>query len=186
MPNSRHLCPCCHLNSISVRQVCGDCELHQGNTGPKMVRRDRDHVLAWKKDQARLLAQLERVTQGFERQLEEMRTELTERPTHTVYENLDAETVQTAARERDRALKARDIAFRLVAQFRGLHHDTGRGTCSCRQPVERCEETKIIDSSTSYRRWEARAGDAYRKGHASQLPPEHPYRTDSHWSQPAA
>jgi hypothetical protein len=102
-----------------------------------------------------------------------------------VHQNLDQEMVDAAVSAREQAFRARDAAYSLVAQLRGLHHDTGRGTCRCGTPVTVCKATKIIDGSASFRRWESRQCENLRRGSFSELPAEHPARTNHRWVQPS-
>jgi hypothetical protein len=170
--------------------VCGICSKHLGDDRKTVEKRQRDHYEQYKYD----LDEKERVLElkytrqiaDLEATIGQLQKELEARPTKIVHKNLDQETVWAAERERHEAFQARDAAFGLLAQLRGLHHDTGRGTCSCRVPVDKCPVTKIIDSSRSYRRWEARQCEEFRTGYRSQLPPEHPFWTNPRWSQPAA
>lgn len=83
-------------------------------------------------------------------------------------------------------LPSEDTAWIVVARLRGLHHDTGRGVCSCGKPTRTCPETALTDASTAFRRWESRQQQQLRRGQPCHLPPEHPARTDPHWCQPSA
>jgi hypothetical protein len=170
--------------------VCSICSKHLGHDERTAQRREKDHYdqYLYDLDEKERVLELkyEREIAALEARVRQLQDDLETRPTKIVHQNLDQEIVWAADIERQRAFTARDAAFRLLAQLRVLHHDTGRGTCSCRKPVGRCEETKVMDSSTAYRRWEAREGEAHRKGYDTQLPPEHPFRTNPRWSQPAA
>lgn len=170
--------------------VCWICSKHLGYDEKTVRRREKEHYeqFEYDLDEKERALELKYASQiaDLEATIGQLHEDLEARPTRIVHKNLDQETVWAAEKERHEAFQARDAAFKLIAQFRSLHHDTGRGTCSCRVPVGQCQVTKIIDSSRSYRRWEARQCEEFRSGYGSQLPPEHPFRTNPRWSQPAA
>jgi len=132
-----------------------------------------------------LLRKCEAQIADLEAKILQMQEELAARPVQVVHKNLDQDTVDDALKGRGDAFRARDSAYGLVAQFRGLHHDTGRGICSCGTPVNKCTATKILDGSPSFRRWESRQCENLRRSYFSELPAGHPARTNPRWSQPS-
>jgi hypothetical protein len=178
-------------DGLPVRQsVCHPCSNHLGYDERTVKRRERDHYEQYRYDldefervlelkYARQIAQLEEE----KRQLGE---ELEARPTQTVYRNLDQEKVWAAEEERSRAYIVRDAAFRHFAELRVLHHDTGRGSCSCRKPVSECKETKILNECGAFMKWEAQEVKNYREYRNYALPAGHPALTNPRWVQPAA
>jgi hypothetical protein len=171
--------------------VCGICTRHLGNSPADVKRRDQDHFEQWAQDAELLTEEYRDALAKRDEHIEQLRAaigqleqKLDERPVRVVHENLDQEAVDGAYRDRDRALVARDAAYRLVAQFRSSHHDTGRGTCKCGVIMAKCDVTKIIDSDRSFLRWEAsQCALVGRNGRfSSKLPEGHPALINSRWS----
>jgi hypothetical protein len=170
--------------------VCHLCSKHLGSDEKTVKRREQNHYEQYKYD----LDEIERVLElkyarqiaQLEDEARQLREELEARPTQTVYRNLDQETVWEAERERNRAYGARDAAFIHFAELRALHHDTGRGTCSCGKSVDKCKETEIINECGAYMKWEARQVKHYRGYRDCDLPDGHPALTNPRWIQPAA
>ena len=173
-------------------RVCAICTKHLGSDPRSAKKRDDDHFEQWQydmdvalEDERLALHKREAEIADLEATILRLRDELAARPMQVVHRNLDQETVDDAEHEREQAFRARDAAFSLVARFRGLHHDTGRGTCKCGTPVGTCRATKIIDGSPSFRRWEARQCENLRRNNFSELPAEHPACTNPRWVQPS-
>lgn len=174
--------------------LCGICTRHWGDGPAAVKRRDQDHYEQWQHDAELLheghraeLARRDESIAELQATVGELRVELDERPVRVVRENLDQETVDQANDERQRAFAARDSAYRLIAQFRAAHHDTGRGTCKCGMSVEKCEVTELINSDRSYLRWEARQLETIRLhgSYSSKLPRGHPALINPRWSPPS-
>ncbi len=198
-------CPCCRsVNAQFARPkvpdglpaqvtVCGICTRHLGD-GPKTTeRREREHFEQWQEDiellkqrHADELAARDGLAEELRTKIADLEKELRTRPVQVVTENLDQQTVDQAERDRDAAFRARDAAYRLVAEFRSSHHDTGRGTCLCRAPVDKCGATTILNGDRGFLRWEAREWQVVRdRGrYASNLPAGHPALINPRWSPP--
>jgi hypothetical protein len=174
MVNQSSICPCCRLNSVSVRRVCSGCELHQGNTGIKIQQRDRDHVTAWKREQAKWGAQAQRATQRLEDELEKMRIELEARPIHVVHENLDAETVAEAESSRDAAYRSRDMTMQILCQVRLLHQERIQGECTCGKSRSKCKTADIVTEFEALDKWETKQIKRMRQNLDHLLPDNHP------------
>lgn len=194
-------CRCCQSTNVelvptrvpgglpSQQPVCGTCARHMGSSPRDQQKREADHFERWQRDRDLALEQLRAQCAGeIERlnvEVGQLEKELAERPTRIVEQNLDQQTVDQASIDREKAYRARDGAYILLARLRGLHHDTGRGVCSCQKAVSRCRETELLDSSSGYRRWELAQQERLRRGQWSELPAEHPARTNSRWLQPS-
>jgi hypothetical protein len=170
--------------------VCHLCSKHLGSDEKTAKRRERDHYEQYKYDLDEFERVLElkyaRQTAQLEQEVRQLREELEARPVRTEYRNLDQEKVWAAEEDRSRAYGARDSAFRHFAELRGLHHDTGRGMCSCRKLVDKCQETKIINECGAFMSWEAWQLKNYREYRDCDLPARHPVLTNPRWVQPAA
>jgi hypothetical protein len=119
--------------------------LHQGSTGLKLQRRDKDHVAAWKKEQARSNGLARRKIELLEGQLEQMRVELEQRPVHVIHENLDAETVAKAESDRNAAYRSRDKTMQSLCIIRLLHQERTPGECSCGQRYSKCKTALAVN-----------------------------------------
>lgn len=177
---------------VAVR-VCGICARHQGSHPRDLRRREEEHFQQWQFDlelaveqERRIGQRREKVICDLEDEILRLKDEMAARPVQVVDRNLDQEMVDEALRSRDGAYAARDAAWTVVAQFRGLHHDTGRGVCRCGKSARTCPDTAVIDGSNSFRHWESRQLEQLRRARYSKLPPEHPARTNPRWSQPTA
>jgi hypothetical protein len=193
-------CRCCKSTNVellatkapgglpSQPQVCGTCSRHMGSSPRDLQKRETEHFEQWQRDRElaveRLRAQYAGEIERLNEQVNQLEKELADRPVRIVEQNLDQQTVDQASIESRRAYQARDGAYVLLAQLRGLHHDTGAGTCKCGRSVNRCPEMELLDSSSAYRRWEQIECERMRRGQWSQLPSEHPARTSSRWQQP--
>ncbi len=198
-------CGCCRSSNVYFAQVkapdglpakaslCGICSRHWGDSPTAAKRRDQDHYEQWQHD-AEVLRDVHRVELArrdesiaeLKGTIAKLEQKLDQRPVRVVRENLDQEAVDQAHQERDRAQAARDAAYGLMAQFRGEHHDTGRGTCKCGVSTEKCEVTKILNSDRSFLRWETRQLDLVRRNgpYFSKLPRGHPALINPRWSPP--
>jgi hypothetical protein len=173
--------------------VCGICTRHLGNSPADVRRRDREHFEQWTQDAELLTEEYREALAKRDEHIEELRAtigqlgeKLDKRPVRVVHENLDQEAVDAARRERDGARAARDDAYWLVAQFRGMHHDTGRGTCKCGASVEECDVSNMINSDRSFLRWEVKQLELIRRNGlvSGRLPRDHPGLINSRWSPP--
>jgi hypothetical protein len=169
--------------------ICGICSRHLGAGIKAIKKRDQDHYEQWQYDTELLLEQdgillskREGVIVDLRARISQLQEVLIARPVRVVSENLDQETVNDALQKREEAFRSRDAAYQLMAQLRGLHHDTGRGVCKCRDSIDKCAITKILNSDRSFLRWESREYALMRRGCSSALPSEHPARTSPRWS----
>jgi hypothetical protein len=178
MPANARICACCQINRVALPAVCRDCELHQGNTGPKMQRRDRDHVSAWRNERARWTAQAERKITRLEEQVEQLQTKLNERPVHVVHENLDAETVKEAESDRDAAYRSRDKAMQFLCQVRLLHQERIPGKCTCYKNYSECKTAQVVGKIQMLSEWEGKQVTRMRMGYSHYLPDNHPAMLD--------
>jgi hypothetical protein len=175
MTDLAQLCPCCRLNPSTIRQVCPDCELHQGNTIVKIQRCNSDHLRAWRGAQSSLQAKANREKELLGQQLEEARLELEKRPIKIVHENLDAETVADAESRRDKAYKSRDLTMHTLSRIRLLHRNDGKGKCACGEAYSKCKTAQVIeDDVIALDRWEKNQADRLRRGLTHFLPDNHP------------
>jgi hypothetical protein len=175
MSHQDPLCPCCRLRQIYSRlPVCTDCELHQGNTGTKLQRRNDDHVRAWSKARSVLTAQTRRATERLVKELDEARIELEQRPVRIVRENLDAETVEKAVSDRDIAYRSRDIAMQALCRVRLLHRERAPSECSCGRNYSKCQTAQIVQEYEALANWEAKQITRMRQNLNHYLPDNHP------------
>ena len=200
-------CGCCRGKNVyfgpvkapdglpSTASLCGICSRHWGDDPARTKRREQDHFEQWQHDmdaleqqhRSELRAQTEQIA-GLRAEIRTLEQTLDERPVRIVRENLDQETVDQAHEERAKAQFARDRAYRTIAELRGMHHDTGRGTCKCGTHISKCDIIRLIDNDQPFLRWEARQVALLRQnGRASaELPQNHPARINPRWSPSGA
>jgi hypothetical protein len=181
-------CPCCGrgVSPISyggyrrspTGSPCTDCELHQGNSGVKLQKRDADHKRLLRRERATW--EVERAE--LERRIAQREQELIDRPVQVVRENLDAQRVAEAERARDRAYHARDLANRDLCVLKLMHRDAGNGLCWCGLLAAKCRTARIVQENEYFAAWERRQVDLYRRGQHHYLPENHPAITGRQWS----
>jgi hypothetical protein len=198
-------CPCCKSANAQFARpkvpdglpakvtICGICTRHLGDGPRTRDQREREHFEQWQEDiellkqrHADELAARDGLVAELRTKIANLERELRTRPVQVVRENLDQQTVDQAKSDRDAAFRARDAAYRLVAEFRRLHHDTGKGMCLCRVAGDKCPVTMILNAHRGFLRWEAREWRTVRDHgrYASNLPPGHPALTNPRWSPP--
>jgi hypothetical protein len=144
----------------------------------KLQRRDTDHVRAWSQERVVRSAQAQRVQEQLEKQLEEARLELAQRPVNVIHENLDVEIVAEAESRRDAAYRSRDLAMRELCKIRLLHREDGQGQCGCGNSYSKCKTTKVIYNNSALEKWESGQIARMRKNLDHSLPDNHPVVLD--------
>lgn len=182
---------------VAVQPLCGICVKHQGSHPADLDRRNKQHLEQWVLDferqqqmyedrQAKRDAEKDRAISELQATIEKLEDQIRSKPVRYVERNLDQEIVDEAKIERGESYAARDRAYRTLAQFRVMHHDTGRGFCKCETGLDECAETQALNGDQSFLRWEARQVQYIRRNgeYASQLPQGHPGRINPRWSPP--
>jgi len=156
-------------------EVCTDCQMHQGSTGPKMLQRDVDHLRAWREVGTSLEAEVRRQ----ETAVADKQAELDARPVRVVTENLDLVRVEEAVAERDRAYSSRDRAFHLLSAAVLLHQEAASGKCACGLAFKACEVGQLLEEEgRGLRDWEKKQRERMEDGHSHWLPANHPFVID--------
>jgi hypothetical protein len=190
------VCPCCRIPRIprreaGVRKVCARCELHHGNTGERLLRKNADHVSEWSTFHAEAVrsasAEIERMTQALaqvnadnavlQQQLEDTKYALTTgQPTLSVLNMLETERVRDAEQRARQAYRSRDVLAAQLWRLDALHNDADRdGTCRCGLRTAQCEIWKLLEDERPFLySWEAKQVDRLREGLDHGLPDEHP------------
>ena len=184
-------CPCCQRTAPERRWsaerldrrsgVCADCELHQGSTGPRLVKRDQDHVRLWRLQAGASEARRQHEVAELQQEADALRLQLDARPVKIVNQNLDQETVDQALTERESAYRARDGAFRALCQVRMIHREREPGKCRCGRRIDQCVEAKIVDEFRALKAWERRQVERLRNNERHELPYNHPAIIDPRW-----
>src|SRR5450755_502789 len=187
-------CCCCHRQRDD-RPAIGEYRTarprrHLGSSPAAIESREKDHFEQYQDDieivkqqQRYITSQREEEIRELQASIEALKIELDKRPTRIVKENLDQEEVNEAKRNESDAISSRDDAYFLVARFRALHHDTGRGICKCRVPIGECKVNKLINDDRRFLRWEKRRCDAQGRGqYWARLPEGHPFLINPRWS----
>ena len=197
---------CCKSQNAQFRQlkmpdglpytanVCGICSRHLGSSPAAIESREKDHFEQYQDDieiikqqQRYITSQREEEIRELQASIEALKIELDKRTTRIVKENLDQEEVDEAKRNESDAISSRDDAYFLVARFRALHHDTGRGICKFRVPIGECKVNKLINDDRRFLRWEKRQCDAQGRGqYWARLPEGHPFLINPRWSSDAS
>lgn len=189
-------CPCCQIpciprSEVARRRVCPGCELHQGNTGMKLDRKNHDHVAAWVNfydtsvDAER--DALTKSTETIDRQraeivslsqkLEDAKYALMSGTATTSVVNwIETERVREADQRADSAYRSRDRLAALLWTLDDLHNDADDdGMCTCGVQTHKCAIWEsIADERQFLYRWETGQVERIKQGLPHSLPPEHP------------
>ena len=194
-------CSCCHIDcsfmfkSSSDHVICKGCLRHQGNTLPKVMQRDADHIGLWKsafgvakEDHFVELNRLKNLITQRDREIAALQTEVEDlhqvvrvgvedASPLAVQQWFASDRVAQANDQRDAAYRSRDHAYRALWAADHLHHeDEWRdGYCSCGQPAAQCKELGAISPVvTTLHRWEHTQLERLYRGLDHGLPDEHP------------
>ncbi len=175
-------CRCCARRNAPLSmsggpgpRVCVDCEMHQGDVGPKMLRRDQDHLRIW----AGVVAERDHRIDKLSEEVVKREDELAARPVRIVVENLDMHQVEEATAERDRAYQSRDRAYRLLSAAALLHEEGKKGLCTCGKSFRGCEVGQLLEEEgRGLRDWELKQRQRMEDGFSHWLPAHHPLVLD--------
>jgi hypothetical protein len=165
--------------------------MHQGSTGERLAKRDKQHVAAWSAfyltdvgdHESELVSareEIDRLRQDaaiMQQQLDDMTYTLNTGVASTAVINaLETGRVRDADARTQAAYRSRDGFARTLWRIDALHGDSDRkSVCSGGERTEACGTCKLLEEARSFLYgWEAKEVERAREGLEHALPTEHP------------
>jgi len=189
-------CACCHrpwgeiptfsrprergLPEIDKYSVCNECKPHAGHH----MQMNTEHVKAWEALTERLRAEHAAQLSQLRVEIAQVRQELVSRPEKIVDRYIEADVLEAAQNEAQRAFRSRENAWQALTEVRLLHRETDDVKCRCGVRIDRCAVAKIVERYPGLRRWEEEQVSRLRRGEPHALPDAHPAVLDRRWLLP--
>ena len=187
MPN----CACCHRpwreipkfsrpGARGLPSVCNECKQHAGH----QMQMNTEHVKAWEALTERLRAEHAAQLSQLRDETAQLQQELVNRPEKVVERYIDADDLEAAQNEAERAFRSRENAWQALSEVRVLHREVGDGKCRCGRRFDRCPVAQIVERYPGVRAWEKEQVQRLRRGDPHALPDAHPAVLDPRWRLP--
>lgn len=161
--------------------VCGDCLPHvQSN-----MQANREHLVLWAAYAGHVQALGEQTAAELRALLASKDAELANRPEKIVDRYVDADKLEDARTEADRAFRSRDRAYRALIAIRIQHRELDDRKCRCGLKFDQCNIGQALGSYPGLLGWEKRQIERARRDEPHQLPDNHPALLDRRWTETA-
>jgi hypothetical protein len=165
------------VESQSRDAICAQCFDHQGFA----MRSDPEHIELWRSFLERQQQEHQAVVAQLRGRIIGLEQELRERPEKVVERYIDADELQAARAEADRAFRSRQMAWQALVEIRLLHREIDNGMCRCSMRVDRCPIAEIVARYPALARWEKEQYERLRRDESHALPENHPAVLDPRW-----
>jgi hypothetical protein len=143
-----------------------------------------EHVKAWEALTARRSSEHAAQLSQLRVEIAQVRQELVSRPEKIVDRYIEADVLEAAQNEAQRAFRSRENAWQALTEVRLLHRETDDVKCRCGVRIDRCAVAKIVERYPGLRRWEEEQVSRLRRGEPHALPDAHPAVLDRRWLLP--
>jgi len=99
-----------------------------------------------------------------------------DRPERVITRYLDADVLEQAQSEAERAFRSRERAWQGLVEVRLLHREADDRLCRCGTRFDRCEVAMVAHRYGNLDDWELDQVRRLRRGDWSALPDRHPAR----------
>lgn len=143
--------------------------------------RDRVHTELWRTFAQERDQDHRRKEKQLGSRISQLEQELRDRPVKTEVRYIDAEELEHAQAEAERAFRSRENAWQALCEIRLIHREGETGRCRCGLRLDRCGIAQIVDRYPGLERWEAEQYRRLRNGESHSLPDGHPAILDQRW-----